>query len=282
MTVASTVDLAGWEVRRIGFGAMQLPGPRVFGPPADPPAAVALLRRAVELGVNHIDTSDYYGPHVANELLREALHPYPHDLALVSKVGARRDETGGWHPWDAPADLRTGIEDNLRRLDVERLAAVNLRLMDQSTQDFDAQLEAMATARADGLIDGIGLSNVSLAQLEHALTCVPVSCVQNSYNLFSRESTDLLTACGERGIPFVPYFPLGSAFPGARSVVTDPVVRSVADRLGCTSAQVGLAWLLAQGPHVLLIPGTSSLTHLEQNLAAGSVTLDQAALDALS
>ncbi len=274
--------LAGRPVRRVGFGAMQLPGPRVFGPPRDKAQALAVVRRAVELGVNHIDTSDYYGPEVANDLLREALHPYPDDLVLVSKVGARRDAQGGWLPWDRPEELRAGIEDNLRRLDVEQLAAVNLRCMDNSTQDFDAQLDAMTQARDDGLIAGIGLSNISLDQLRHASRRTVIACVQNPFNFFERKEQPLLDECAGLGIPFVPFFPLGSAFPNARRVVSDPDVLSTARRLGVTPAQVGLAWLLAQGPHVLLIPGTSSLAHVEENVAAGAVELDEEALALLN
>ena len=278
---SGTVNLAGHRVRRIGFGAMQLPGRGVFGPPRDHATALAVLRRAVELGVNHIDTSDYYGPHVANDLIREALHPYPDDLAIVSKVGARRDSKGAWLPWDKPADLRAGIEDNLRRLQTDRLAAVNLRLMDSSGEDFDAQVDALAAAQQDGLIDGIGLSNVTLEQLRQAADRVPVACVQNPFNLHDRSAAPLLEECGVRGVAFVPFFPLGSAFPRARKATEDPVVVATGARLGATPAQVALAWVLAQGPHVLLIPGTSSLAHLEENLRADAVVLDAEARQAL-
>jgi aryl-alcohol dehydrogenase-like predicted oxidoreductase len=207
-------QLGHFSVARIGFGAMQLPGPGVFGPPRDRGQALAVLRRAVEMGVDHIDTSQYYGPDVANELIREALHPYPDTLALVSKVGARRDESGGWLPFDEPDQLRQGIEDNLRSLGVEQLAAVNLRLVDDATPDqrFDDQLAAMIQARDEGLIGGVGLSNVTLEQLLRALDRTQVACVQNPLNLVDRASMPVLEECTSRGIPFVPFFPLGSGF----------------------------------------------------------------------
>src|SRR6201989_2528932 len=201
-------------VFRIGFGAMQLPGPGVFGPPRDRTAAIAVLRRAVELGVDHIDTAEYYGPGVANELIRTALHPYPAGLALVSKVGARRDASGGVLRYDRPAELRQGIEDNLRSLAVDHLTVVNLRLMDDARpgQRFDDQLAAMVKARDDGLIGGIGLSNVSLDHLRYALAITDIACVQNLMNLSDRRSMPVLEECHARGIAFVPFSPLGSAF----------------------------------------------------------------------
>jgi len=252
---------------------MQLPGPRVFGPPRDHDAAIAVLRRAVELGVDHIDTAQFYGPDVANALIREALHPYPARLALVSKVGARRDEAAGWLRDDEPAELRAGIEDNLRSLSVEQLAAVNLRVMDRL---LDSQLDAMAQARQDGLIAGVGLSNVTLDQLRHALDITDIACVQNPLNLIDRTSLPVLQECERRGIAFVPFFPLGSGF-GVDAVRDDPRVTATATRLDVTPSQVALAWLLALSPAILLIPGTSSVQHLEQNLAAGDVVLDEQA-----
>jgi len=269
----SHAPLGSLSVHRLGFGAMQLPGPRVFGPPRDHDAAIAVLRRAVELGVDHIDTAQFYGPDVANALIREALHPYPARLALVSKVGARRDEAAGWLRDDEPAALRAGIEDNLRSLGVEQLAAVNLRVMDRL---LDGQLDAMAQARQDGLIAGVGLSNVTLDQLRHALDITDIACVQNPLNLIDRTSLPVLQECERRGIAFVPFFPLGSGF-GVDAVREDPRVTATATRLDVTPSQVALAWLLALSPAILLIPGTSSVEHLEQNLAAGDVVLDDQA-----
>jgi pyridoxine 4-dehydrogenase len=269
--------LGRYSVSRIGFGAMQLPGPGVFGPPRDRDEAVAVLRRAVELGADHIDTAQYYGPGVANELIREALHPYPGTLALVSKVGARRDRSGGWLPYDDPDQLRRGIEDNLRSLRVGQLAAVNLRLLDAAPPDqrFDGQLAAMIAAREEGLIGGVGLSNISRAHLLRALDRTPIACVQNPLNLVNRASMPILEECRARGIAFVPFFPLGSGFGQANPVLSNAHLLSTANRLGHAPAQIALAWLLGLAPNVLLIPGTSSVRHLEQNLAAGDITLDE-------
>jgi aryl-alcohol dehydrogenase-like predicted oxidoreductase len=252
---------------------MQLAGPGAFGPPRDRDAAIDVLRRAVELGVNHIDTAQYYGPDVVNDLIRDALAPYPEDLVLVSKVGAARDGTGRWLSALEPEQLRAGVLDNLRSLGVDRLDAVNLRLMDGS-QDFDAQLEAMIALRDEGLIAGIGLSNVSRAQLVHAVQRTEIVCVQNALNLLARESLPLLRECQELGIAFVPFFPLGSAFGGVNRLLTHPDVIAVAERLEAQPSQVALAWLLELGPHVLLIPGTSSLGHLIDNMTARRVRLD--------
>lgn len=287
VVIMELFPLGPYEVSRVGFGAMQLSGPGVMGPPRDRDEALAVLRRAVEAGVNHIDTAQYYGPDVSNELIHEALHPYADNLALVSKVGARRDEKGGWIPWDAPDELRRGIEDNLRSLEIERLAAVNLRLMDSPGPDqkFDDQLTAMIRAQADGLIAGIGLSEVTVEHLEHALTRTDVLCVQNPYNLLERESQPVLDLCADYGIAFVPYFPLGSAFRAENPVLQHPEVTAAAERLGHTPAQTVLAWTLTRGANVLLIPGTSSLAHLEENLAVAEIELDdetKAALDALA
>jgi aryl-alcohol dehydrogenase-like predicted oxidoreductase len=261
---------------------MQLPGPGVFGPPRDRSEAIAVVRRAVELGVDHIDTAQYYGPDVANEILREALGPIPESIALVSKVGAQRDEKGGWVPAQRPEQLRSGVEDNLRALGVGQLTAVNLRLLDpgHSTEEvpFDEQLDAMTAMRDEGLIAGVGLSNVSLAQFEHAVARTDIVCVQNPFNLADRSSLPLVNATADRGIAFVPFFPLGSAFGGQGRLLGDPAVVAAADRLGATTAQIALAWVLAISPNTLLIPGTSSRAHLEENLAAGSVELDAKAL----
>jgi len=277
-------QLGRFSVARIGFGAMQLPGPGVFGPPRDRGQALAVLRRAVELGVDHIDTSQYYGPAVANELIREALYPYPDNLALVSKVGARRDESGGWLPYNEPDQLRRAIEDNLRTLGVEQLAAVNLRVMDDATPDgrFDDQLTAMIQAREDGLIGGVGLSNITVEQLLRALERTPVVCVQNPLNLADRASMPLLEECTSRGIAFVPFFPLGSGFVRPNPVLDNEQVRHIADRLGITAAQVALAWTFRLAPNVLLIPGTSSVRHLEENLAVADIELDEEAQQQLA
>lgn len=266
-------------VSRVGFGAMQLPGPGVFGPPRDRGQAIAVLRRAAELGVDHIDTAQYYGPDVANELIRAALHPYPEGLALVSKVGARRSSTGQVLRFDSPEQLTQGIEDNLRSLAADHLAAVNLRLMDDAGpgQRFDDQLTAMVKARDNGLIGAIGLSNVSREHLIHALAVTDIACVQNPLNLADRRSLPVLEECQARGIAFVPFFPLGSAFGDGNPVLRSRQVASIAARLGRTPAQIALAWLLTFRPNILLIPGTSSVSHLEENVAVRDIELDPAA-----
>jgi len=269
--------LGQFSVSRIGFGAMQLPGPGVFGPPRDRAEALAVLRRAVELGVDHIDTAQYYGPDVANELIREALHPYPGTLALVSKVGARRDEAGGWLPYDEPDQLRRGIEDNLHSLSAGHLAAVNLRVLDDAPpgQRFDDQLAALIQAHDEGLIGGVGLSNIRRDHLLRALDHTPIACVQNPLNLVNRASMPILQECSARGIAFVPFFPLGSGFGQANPVLSNEHLRSTAQRLGHAPAQIALAWLLGLAPNVLLIPGTSSIGHLEQNVGAAGINLDE-------
>src|SRR5690242_15263531 len=269
--------LGQFSVSRIGFGAMQLPGPGVFGPPRDRDEALAVLRRAVDLGVDHIDTAQYYGPGVANELIREALRPYPGTLALVSKVGARRDGAGRWLPYDEPDQLRRGIEDNLRSLGAGQLAAVNLRILDGAAPDrrFDDQLAAMIAARDEGLIGGVGLSNISRDHLLRALDRTPIACVQNPLNLVNRASMPVLQECAARGIAFVPFFPLGSGFGAANPVLSNEHLLRAAQRLGHAPAQIALAWLLSLAPNILLIPGTSSVGHLEQNVAAAAITLDK-------
>lgn len=268
--------LGGLSVARVGFGAMQLPGPNAFGPPRDRYEALAVLRRAVELGVNHIDTAQFYGPDVANELIREALHPYPDDLALVSKVGGRRDDAGAWLPAGEPAELRRDIETNLRTLDVDRLAVVNLRVFESDGPDqlFDDQLSALIDARDAGLIGGIGLSNVNREHLLHALGRTEIACVQNAFNIVDRDSAPVLEECTRQGIAFVPFFPLGAAFMRPNPVLSHQVVVDAAERLGRTPAQVALAWTLGVAPNVLLIPGTSSVAHLEENMAVASIELD--------
>nr|AHE14809.1 putative aldo/keto reductase [uncultured bacterium] len=276
--------LGHFSVSRIGLGAMQLPGPGVFGPPRDRDEALAVLRRAVEWGVDHIDTAQYYGPDVANELIREALYPFSDSLALVSKVGARRDGSGRWLPYDEPGQLRWGIEDNLRSLGVEQLATVNLRLMDGAPPDqrFDDQLAAMVQARDEGLIGGVGLSNVTREHLLHALACTSVACVQNPLNVVDRASMPVLAECHARGIAFVPFFPLGSGFARTNPVLSNERVLSNAERLGITPAQLALAWTLELAPNILLIPGTSSMRHLEENLAVTDIELDEEAQQQLA
>ena len=234
-----TYSLAGHSVRRVGFGAMQLPGPRVFGPPKDRDAALAVLRRAIELGVNHIDTAQYYGPDVSNELIHEALHPYPEDLVLVTKVGAVRDARGGWPPAQRPADLRSGIEDNLRSLDVDHLGAANLRIMDHPIDDpaqvvpLEDQLAEMAAMREEGLITGVGISTATLDQVRLAHESVGLACVQNAYSLLATDDDPVLEFCAEAGIAYVPYFPLGSAFPGLPKVTEHPPVVALAAERRC-------------------------------------------------
>jgi pyridoxine 4-dehydrogenase len=281
----ATAHLGPHEVRRVGFGAMQLPGPGVYGPPRDRDQALAVLRRTREAGVNHIDTASYYGPDVANELIHDALHPYADDLRIVSKVGGRRDESKAWIAAISPADIRSQVEADLRVLGTERLTMVNLRLFAPDGAAFEAGLATLGELREEGKLELIGLSNVSPAELERGLELADIASVQNRYGLLDREHEDLLRACGERGLAFVPFFPLGSAFGAAPRPTEDPTVQAVAARLGATAAQVALAWLLHHAPHVLLIPGTSSLAHLEENLAAGELELgedDLRELDALA
>jgi pyridoxine 4-dehydrogenase len=268
--------LGRFSVARIGFGAIQLPGPGAFGPPRDRDEALAVLRRAVELGVNHIDTAQFYGPDVSNELIREALHPYPANLALVSKVGARRDDASGWVPLVDPADFRSDIETNLRTLGIDQLAAVNLRLMDSDGPDehFDELLSVMIAARDEGLIGAIGLSNVTREHLLHALGRTEIACVQNAFSLVDRSSAPVLRECTARGIAFVPFFSLRSPFAPPDQVLGHEVVRQAAARLGHTPAQVALAWTLSVAPNVLQIPGTSSVRHLEENMDVAAIELD--------
>jgi pyridoxine 4-dehydrogenase len=274
-------------VRRIGFGAMQLAGPGVFGPPRDREAALAVLRRAVELGVDHIDTSQYYGPQVVNELIREALDPYPEGLRLVTKVGARRDDTGAWLPALRPEELRAAVEDNLRTLGLDQMTLVNLRLLDDGSRNSGAppladMLGALNDLRDEGTLEHIGLSNVTRRQVEEALELVPVACVQNQYSVLDRSGQDILDLCRRRGLAFVPFFPLGSAFTGGpQKLAADPTIAGIARKHGATPSQVALAWLLQRDERILLIPGTSSVGHLEENLAAIDVELDDDDLGAL-
>jgi pyridoxine 4-dehydrogenase len=279
-----TFPLGSLSVGRVGFGAMQLPGPGVFGPPRDHDQALAVLRRAIELGVNHIDTAQFYGPNVANQLIHEALHPYPADLALVTKVGGRRDDAGGWIPAQQPDELRASLEENLRTLGVDTLAAANLRVFDSDSNPnqparvnrelFDRQLSTMIQARDEGLIGGIGLSSIAIEHLNIALERTEVVCVQNAYNLTDRSSQPVLDACIAHDIAFVPFFPLGSAFAPDNPVLGNGVIQRAASELERTPAQIALAWTLSVAPNVLLIPGTSSVRHLEENTAVADIELD--------
>jgi aryl-alcohol dehydrogenase-like predicted oxidoreductase len=248
--------LAGRPVHRMGFGAMQLPGPGVFGPPRDRDQALELLRHVVAAGVNHIDTAQFYGPDVANELIHAALHPYPEGLVLVSKVGAARNEEGHWLAAQRPEELRAGVEANLAALAVDQLAVVNLRHHPDSDVPFAEQLEAMVAMQREGMLGGVGLSNVDLEEYRFARSRTEVACVQNAYNLVDRSGQDVFDACRRDAVPYVPFFPLGSAFNSENPVLQAPAVRETAQRLGATPAQVALAWLLHQAATVLLIPGT--------------------------
>jgi aryl-alcohol dehydrogenase-like predicted oxidoreductase len=271
-------------VHRIGYGAMQLAGPGVFGPPKDPDAAVVVLRAAVAAGVNHIDTSDYYGPHVTNQIIRQALHPYPPELVIVTKLGGRRPADGSWQPAISPEELTAGVHDNLRNLGVEALDIVNYRRMGSGHGPSEGSIAGQVTVLADlqrqGLIRHIGLSNVTAAQVIEAQTIAEIVCVQNHYNLAHREDDALIDELARQHIPYVPFFPLGGFTPLQSSTLSD-----VAGQLGATPMQVALAWLLHRSPNILLIPGTSSVAHLRENLAAETVRLSPrtvAELDGIS
>ncbi|HEY1912729.1 MAG TPA: aldo/keto reductase family oxidoreductase [Vicinamibacterales bacterium] len=259
-------------VHRIGYGAMQLAGPGVFGPPKDPDAALAVLRAAVAAGVNHIDTSDYYGPHVTNQIIRQALHPYPPDLVIVTKLGGRRPADGSWQPAISPAELAAGVHDNLRNLGLEAVDIANYRRMGSGHGPSEGSIAEQVTVLADlqrqGLIHHIGLSNVTAAQVIEAQAITDIVCVQNHYNLAHREDDALIDDLAKRGIAYVPFFPLGGFTPLQSSTLSD-----VARQLGATPMQVALAWLLHRSPNILLIPGTSSVAHLRENLAAETLTL---------
>jgi aryl-alcohol dehydrogenase-like predicted oxidoreductase len=281
----TTTFLGDKPINRIGFGAMQLAGPGVFGPPRDPRAARAVLRRAIELGVDHIDTSQYYGPDVVNDLIREALRPYPENLKLVTKVGARRDDAGRVLPAQRPEELRDGVEANLRSLAVERLDLVNLRLVGAGSDTavpLEGQLSALEEMRQEGKLDLIGLSNVDEAKVHLALEVVDVAEIQNGYSIIDRQDDELVEFAREREIAFVPFFPLGSSFRGgAARLAGDPAIVRVAHKHGATPPQIALAWLLARYDRMLLIPGTSSVAHLEENMAAIELELDDVDLAAL-
>ena len=272
-----TFTLGDRVVNRLGYGAMQLAGPGVFGPPKDHDAALAVLREAVASGVNHIDTSDFYGPHVTNQLIREALHPYPDDLVIVTKVGAVRGADASWNPAQAPADLVSAVHDNLRNLGVDALDVVNMRVTGQTHEPSEGSIEPQLTALADlqrqGLIRHIGLSNVTSAQVDQGRAIAKIVCVQNLYNIAHRGDDPLIDRLGDMGVAYAPFFPLGGFAPLQSSALSD-----VAARLGATPMQVALAWLLHRAPNMLLIPGTSSLAHLRENLAAAEISLSPGAL----
>jgi pyridoxine 4-dehydrogenase len=259
-------------VQRMGYGAMQLAGPGVYGPPKDPDAAIAVLREAVAVGVNHIDTSDFYGPHITNQIIRQALHPYPAGLVIVTKLGARRQADKSWQPAISPQDLTDAVHDNLRNLGLEALDVVNYRAM--GTIDAPAegsiavQVTVLAELQRQGLIRHVGLSNVTAAQLAEAQAITEIVCVQNNYNLVNRLDDALLDKLAGQGIAYVPFFPLGGFTPLQSSTLSE-----VAARLGATPMQVALAWLLHRSPNILLIPGTSSVAHLRENLTAAQLTL---------
>ena len=276
-----TYLLAGHWVHRVGFGAMQLPGPPASGPPRDRLESLDVLRHAVAEGVNHIDTAQFYGPDVANELIHAALYPYPEELVLVSKVGARRD-SDGIHEAQRPKQLREGVLANLESLQLDQVPVVNLRRHPEAGVPFGEQVAAMVAMRDEGLIGAVGLSNVTFEEYRTAQAITEVACVQNAYNLADRSDQALLDACAADGVAYVPFFPLGSAFHPGKPVLTAPAVVATADRLGATTAQVALAWLLQRSPNLLLIPGTSSLTHLRENLAAAELELDARAIDAIA
>lgn len=269
---AGTFRLGARTVKRMGYGAMQLSGPGVFGPPKNRADAVAVLREAVASGVDHIDTSDYYGPHVTNQLIREALHPYPHDLVLVTKVGAKRGKDGSWNPAFSAEDLTSAVHDNLRNLGLDALEVVNLRFMfdvhGPAEGPIEAPLAALAKLQRQGLVRHIGLSNVTRKQIEAGRAVADIVCVQNQYNLAHRDDDAVIEELATEGIAYVPFFPLGGFTPLQSTALSD-----VARSLGATPMQVALAWLLQCAPNILLIPGTSSVTHLRENLAAAALQL---------
>ena len=277
ITAAGASPLGDRTVNRMGYGAMQLAGPGVFGPPKDRQAALAVLRAAVGSGVNHIDTSDFYGPHVTNQLIREALHPYPEDLVIVTKVGAVRGADASWNPAIAPADLASAVHDNLRNLDLDVLEVVNLRLMGSGRGPSEGSIEepftALAELKRQGLIRHLGLSNVTSAQVAEARGIAKVVCVQNLYNVVHRADDPLIDELKDMSVAYVPFFPLGGFTPLHSSTLSD-----VAGELGATPMQAALAWLLRRAPNILLIPGTSSLDHLHENLKAAELKLSDEAL----
>ena len=276
VSAAGTFTMGDRTVRRLGYGAMQLAGPGVFGPPKDRAEAVAVLREAVAHGVNHIDTSDYYGPHVTNEIIREALSPYPDDLVIVTKIGARRGADASWNPAFSAEDLKSAVHDNLRNLGVDALDVANLRSMlghHPTEGSLEAPLSELADLQRQGLVKQIGLSNVTAKQVEDGRAIADIACVQNQYNLAHREDDALVDVLAAAGIAYVPFFPLGGFTP-----LQSTALSAVAERLGATPMQVALAWLLRRAPNILLIPGTSSVNHLRENLAAADLALPDDAM----
>ncbi|HKA40452.1 MAG TPA: aldo/keto reductase family oxidoreductase [Burkholderiales bacterium] len=278
---SKTFTLGDRTVNRSGYGAMQLAGPGVFGPPKDRDAALSVLQEAVASGVNHIDTSDFYGPHVTNRLIREALAPYPDDLVIVTKIGARRDNEGSWLPAFSPEALTTAVHDNLRNLGLDVLEVVNLRIMLNPHGPAEGSIEAPLTVLAElqrrGLVRHIGLSNVTPAQVAEGRRICEIACVQNHYNLAHRTDDPLIDELARDGIAYVPFFPLGGFTPLQSSILSE-----VAARLNATPMQVALAWLFRRAPNILLIPGTSSIAHLRENLAAAELKLPPDAITALA
>lgn len=275
-----TFDFAGHKVKRLGYGAMQLAGKGVFGPPKDKAEAIAVLKEAVAAGVNHIDTSDFYGPHITNQIIKEALHPYPDDLLIVTKVGAKRGNDGSWMPAQSPEEFTQAVQDNLRNLGLDALDVVNVRSMHgiqgPAEGPMEIQITAIAELQQKGLVKHIGVSNVTPRQVADARRLVPIVCVQNHYNLAHRTDDALIDALGKDGIAYVPYFPLGGFTP----LQSDTLTR-VASDLGIAPMQTALAWLLQRAPNLLAIPGTSSRAHLRDNLAAATINLPASALAAL-
>lgn len=278
---AGTYMLGNRVVRRLGYGAMQLAGPGVFGLPKDPAAARAVLCEAIARGVNHIDTADFYGPHVTNQLIREALRPYAEDLTIVTKIGARRDAQGAWLPATSAAELRQAVHDNLRNLECDVLEVVNFRSMldvhGPAEGSLEEPLTALAELRQEGLVRHIGVSNVTLTQVEEARRIVPIACVQNMYNLVHRNDDMMIDMLARDGIAYVPFFPLGGFSPLQSAELT-----AVAADIGATPMQAAIAWLLQRAPNILLIPGTSSVAHLHENLAAAELQLSEESLKRLA
>jgi pyridoxine 4-dehydrogenase len=281
MTRSDTFSLGNRPVRRMGYGAMQLAGKGVFGPPKDRAAAITVLKEAVASGVNHIDTSDFYGPHITNQIIREALHPYPCDLVIVTKVGASRGPDASWLPALEPEDIQRGVHDNLRNLGLDALEVVNMRITGDIHAPSEGSIEKQVTALADlqrqGLVRHVGLSNVTPTQITEAQRLTPIVCVQNHYNVVHREDDALVDDLARQGIAYVPFFPLGGFTP-----IQSSALSKVAASLGATRMQVALAWLLKRAPNILLIPGTSSLGHLRENLGADKLELKGSVLAELN
>ncbi|WP_447887838.1 aldo/keto reductase family oxidoreductase [Serratia fonticola] len=279
--LSGTLTLGTRTVKRLGYGAMQLAGPGVFGPPKDPETAIAVLREVVANGVNHIDTSDFYGPHYTNQIIRQALHPYADDLVIVTKIGARRDEQGAWLPAFSPAELTQAVHDNLRNLGLDVLDVVNLRCMFDAHGPAEGSLEeplsVLAELQQQGLVRHIGLSNVTSAQVAQGQKICEIVCVQNNYNLVHRDDDALIDELAGKGIAYVPFFPLGGFTPLQSTTLSE-----VAQQVGASPMQVALAWLLQRSPNILLIPGTSSLAHLKENLAAAQLKLPSDAVAKLN